>query len=124
MFAKQSDWTPVMRPVVTIICLLTVYSLAFGTDPGEIKKETRPKDDVATNKDKPRFPDLDHSWTNSVGMEFLPVPGVKVLFSKYETTNKDFRHFRPNHDSGKFKGDSLNDDRQPVVNVSWNDARD
>ncbi|QWR77729.1 formylglycine-generating enzyme family protein [Candidatus Magnetomonas plexicatena] len=41
---------------------------------------------------------------------------------KYEVTNEQFRKFRPDHDSGKFEGLTLNEDKQPVVNVSWEDA--
>jgi formylglycine-generating enzyme required for sulfatase activity len=37
-------------------------------------------------------------------------------------TNKAFRLFKKNHDSGSFKGTSLNGDNQPVVGVSWEDA--
>ncbi len=40
----------------------------------------------------------------------------------HEVTNAEFRAFRDSHDSGRFGGQSLNGDRQPVVNVSWEDA--
>ncbi len=42
--------------------------------------------------------------------------------SKYEVTNAQFRKFKPEHSSGKHDGISLDDDNQPVVNVSWFDA--
>jgi formylglycine-generating enzyme required for sulfatase activity len=35
-----------------------------------------------------------------------------------EMTNAEFRHCEPEHDSGYFEGQSLNDDDQPVVNVT------
>ena len=41
---------------------------------------------------------------------------------KYEVTNAQFRKFRPMHNSGAYETFSLNDDKQPVVNVSWDDA--
>ncbi|MBF0564067.1 MAG: SUMF1/EgtB/PvdO family nonheme iron enzyme [Nitrospirae bacterium] len=41
---------------------------------------------------------------------------------KYEVTNKQFRKFRPGHDSKDYKGLSLNGDNQPVVYVSAEDA--
>lgn len=41
---------------------------------------------------------------------------------KYEVTNAEFRQFRPNHNNGSYSGFSLNDDNQPVVEVSWDDA--
>ena len=39
-----------------------------------------------------------------------------------EVSNAEFRRFREDHDSGRFSGESLNGDEQPVVNVSWEDA--
>jgi formylglycine-generating enzyme required for sulfatase activity len=41
---------------------------------------------------------------------------------KFTVTNEQFRMFRPKHDSGMYKGFSLNGDKQPVVNISWEDA--
>ncbi len=41
---------------------------------------------------------------------------------KYPVTNAEYRKFRPKHDSGKYQDLSLNDDTQPVVRVSWEDA--
>ena len=38
-----------------------------------------------------------------------------------EVTNAQFRAFRPDHNSGELQGNSLNDDDQPVVNVTWED---
>jgi formylglycine-generating enzyme required for sulfatase activity len=39
-----------------------------------------------------------------------------------ETTNAEFRRFRPGHRSGSMGGQSLDLDNQPVVNVTWQDA--
>lgn len=33
-------------------------------------------------------------WKNSLGMEFIPVPGCEVLFSMHETRNSEWRIFR------------------------------
>jgi formylglycine-generating enzyme required for sulfatase activity len=41
---------------------------------------------------------------------------------KYEVTNEQFKKFKPDHNSGTSEGASLGDDKQPVVNVSWEDA--
>ena len=41
---------------------------------------------------------------------------------KWDVTNEQFRKFRPEHNSGTFDGMSVNEDKQPVVNVSWEDA--
>ena len=42
--------------------------------------------------------------------------------SEKEVTNAQYRRFQSNHDSGQADGASLNDDAQPVVNISWDDA--
>ena len=39
-----------------------------------------------------------------------------------ELTNKEFRAFFPEHDSGSFGGRSLNKEDQPVVRVTWEQA--
>lgn len=41
---------------------------------------------------------------------------------RYEITNAQFRKFRPEHNSGKYENLMLNEEKQPVVNVSWEDA--
>lgn len=42
--------------------------------------------------------------------------------SKYEVTNSQYRMFRPSHDSGEHVGHALNNGRQPVVRISWQEA--
>jgi formylglycine-generating enzyme required for sulfatase activity len=42
---------------------------------------------------------------------------------KYEVTNGSYRKFRAEHDSKSYQGNSLNGDNQPVVNISWEDAK-
>ncbi len=42
--------------------------------------------------------------------------------SKTEVTNGQFKRFRHNHSSGTFQSHSLDGAKQPVVNVSWEDA--
>ncbi len=41
---------------------------------------------------------------------------------KFEVTNGQYKKFRPQHNSGDSQGSTLNNDNQPVVNVSWEDA--
>ena len=64
--------------------------------------------------------------SNKGGSSEKPVHRVKITKPFYmglhEVTNAQYRRFKPSHDSGKYKGHSLDDDRQPVVRVSWNDA--
>ncbi len=40
----------------------------------------------------------------------------------HETTNKQFRAFRGSHNSGNYKAKSLDAQKAPVVNISWQDA--
>lgn len=40
----------------------------------------------------------------------------------HETNNKQFREFRASHSSGNFKRKSLDANRSPAVNLSWQDA--
>ncbi|MBS1221448.1 MAG: serine/threonine protein kinase [Proteobacteria bacterium] len=40
-----------------------------------------------------------------------------------EISNAQFRRFRSAHNSGSFEGHLLNEDAQPAVNLSWNDAK-
>ena len=42
--------------------------------------------------------------------------------SEFETTNKQFRAYSPQHSSGNYRGKSLDAGKQPVVNVSWQQA--
>jgi len=55
-----------------------------------------------------------------------PVHDVCVsdfYIGKYDVTNAQFRQFKPAHNSGAYEKLTLNDDKQPVVNVSWEDAQ-
>jgi formylglycine-generating enzyme required for sulfatase activity len=52
-----------------------------------------------------------------------PVNLVRRFYmSTQEVTNADFKQFRPDHRSGFVSQNTLELDRQPVVNVSWQDA--
>lgn len=82
----------------------------------------------------------------ATGMEFISVPGGCYLMGdsvgdgdpnerpvhevcvsafsigKFEVTNVQYKKFSPQHNSGVSQGSTLNDDNQPVVNVSWENA--
>jgi len=83
---------------------------------------------------------------STTGMEFVPVKGgcyqmgdsvgdgdlnerpvhevcvSDFSIGKFEVTNAQFKKFRPQHNSGKSQNVSLDEDSQPVVNVSWEEA--
>ena len=85
---------------------------------------------------------------NSIGMRFVLIPAGRFTMgspsaekgrdadeteheveltrpfylSIHEVTNGQYRRFKADHDSGSFKGESLNGDTQPVVEVSHDDA--
>jgi len=58
-----------------------------------------------------------------VKLRLIYVEPLKIFVGKYEVRNLEYRCFRPEHSSGIHEGMSLNDDSQPVINVSWDDAR-
>ena len=45
-----------------------------------------------------------------------------VYMGLKEVTNREFREFQPDHDSGTFKAIDLNQDDRPVVQVTWEQA--
>ena len=48
---------------------------------------------------------------------------MDMWVGKYEVTNAQYRRKEPGHNSGEFHGHTLNNDRQPVVMVNFNDAK-
>lgn len=60
--------------------------------------------------------------SDTVTMEFVRIKPLNIWMGKYEVSNKQFKEFQADHDSGMFKEWSLNDADQPVVNVGWDDA--
>ena len=99
--------------------------------------------------DEPATFDPAGSFTNGLGLRFVPVPGTKAQFSVYQTRVKDFRvfvretgyvHMRETSDpdsrmwsldkeGNKQRGHSWEDpgfaqsEDHPVVGVSWFDAK-
>jgi formylglycine-generating enzyme required for sulfatase activity len=68
----------------------------------------------------------DAPWQNTLGMEFVPVPGTEVQFCKWETRVQDYEAFvkargvswhKPSFGKGFKPGPT-----HPAVNVSWADA--
>lgn len=66
--------------------------------------------------------------SNSTKANPVEKPAHKVCLDgfwmgRFEVTNKQYRAFSPRHDSGERLDWQLNGDQQPVVQVSWNEAR-
>jgi formylglycine-generating enzyme required for sulfatase activity len=68
-------------------------------------------------------PDNEKNRTNDEGPQHY-VYIDSFYMGKYEVTNKQYRAFRPDHDSKDYKEYSLNGDNQPVANVDWNWAKE
>ena len=65
-------------------------------------------------------------WTNTLGMEFVTVPGTEVMFSIWDTRVRDYRSYdgagRGGYGTRKEPGFDQTADH-PVVGVSWLDAQ-
>ena len=76
--------------------------------PGEYYRGASPADTGAGVNEKPR---------HLVRIE------RPFYLSVREVTNAEYRKHKPDHDSGSWKKHTLDQDNQPVVHVSWNDAQ-
>ncbi len=63
----------------------------------------------------------DEYYTNELPRHQVTLDGFWI--GKYEVTNAQYRVWRPVHDSRDYQGNTLNDERQPVVWISGQDAR-
>jgi formylglycine-generating enzyme required for sulfatase activity len=64
-----------------------------------------------------------HSWTNSLVMGFVSVPGTRVLFSVWDTRVQDYQYFANATFKDWRKPDFDQSPTHPAVNVSWYDAK-
>ena len=74
------------------------------------------------------------TFTNTLGMKFVSVPGTGVQFCIWETRVKDYTVYALAHADGvvdtRWKNPRLKttsftqEETHPVVNVNWNDAQD
>ena len=67
--------------------------------------------------------DIDLPLMEGVSSEWIWISPLKMWIAKYAVTNLEYRCFEPEHCSGFLHGQSLEEDDQPVVNVSWDAAR-
>jgi hypothetical protein len=65
------------------------------------------------------------TFTNTLGMKFVPVPGTEVAFCIWETRVKDYAEYAAANAgvAASWKSPGFTqEDTHPVVNVSWEDA--
>lgn len=105
----------------------------------------------AAGSPPPRVPQANQVWKDTVsGLEFVWLPGgcfelgsrdssrTRLFHEKplhtvcldgfwmgrYEVSNAQYRQYKPEHNSQKIEENSLDGDKQPVVYVSWYDAKE
>ena len=72
-----------------------------------------------------RGPVQGQPWKSpTTGMEFLWIEALEIWVGKYEVTNGEYRKKVTGHNSKDYQGNSLNGDRQPVVYVNFDDAKE
>ena len=112
--------------------LATVH--AYLTKVSRFDDATRVKtlrDRIAAVRDPGAAAAARNSFTNALGMKFVPVPGTNVLFCIHETRRQDYTAFagevRGMNDLWKnSKRDGIpcgNEENHPVVGVSWDDTK-
>ncbi|MEI6569654.1 MAG: SUMF1/EgtB/PvdO family nonheme iron enzyme [Verrucomicrobiota bacterium] len=65
-------------------------------------------------------------WTNSLQMEFVPIPGTEVMFSIWDTRVSDYQAYANTNsgvDPGWKEPGFPQDQTHPAVNVSWDNAQ-
>ncbi len=107
-------------PCTFLVFLLLVYAVAAHAEP--------PYVDPSTGMEFIFIKGGCFQMGDSVGdgdPNERPVHDICVsdfYLGQYEVTNSQFKKFRPQHNSGESQKISLDEQNQPVVNVSWEDA--
>lgn len=66
----------------------------------------------------------DDIWISpSTGMTFIWIAALDLWVGRFSVTNKEYRQYSPAHDSTDYYGVTLNEDDQPVVMVTFEDAK-
>ncbi|HCE46294.1 MAG TPA: hypothetical protein DET40_22335 [Lentisphaeria bacterium] len=68
-------------------------------------------------------PVLGNDWKiPDIHMEFIWIKALNCWIGKYEVTNGEYRMFKPEHNSKEYENITLNEDRQPVVFVNFDNS--
>ncbi len=93
-----------------IVAMLSLYFTGCGKQSGSTSEKAKGKSLII---------ELDPE----VKLGLVWIEPLKLFVGRAEISNKQYRMFKPDHSSGSHNGLSLNVDDQPVVNLSWNDAK-
>jgi len=149
----------IVKRVVVAVVLLALLGVAAcgGDDDASAPTPPPPWANVAPEQiAEAKKHGVPVAFENDLGMRFVLIPAGTFLMGSpgagrresdtpwevtvsqpfysqiTELTNAQYRRFRPDHDSGRIEGESIEDgeegvlsldgDKQPVVQVSWEDA--
>ncbi len=137
------------RVAVAVVLLALIGAAACGGDEPEPGIDVPPWAKVAPEQiAEAKKHGVPVAFENDLGMRFVLIPAGTFLMGSpddeegrdeeeiqhevtitkpyymqiTEVTNRHYRQLREQHDSGAYKGRSLNMPEQPVVRVSWSDA--
>ena len=69
------------------------------------------------------LPEEGYPWVTQTGaIEFVWILDMQLWVARFELTNEQYRQMNPNHSSGKYKEQPLDDPLQPVVRVNFTDV--
>lgn len=88
----------------------------------ETSSSAETNDSIDTNAPTAGPPGPGRPWRNSLGMEFVPLPGTNLLFSKWETRVQDYAAFVRRTGRKWPKPKIEQEPTHPAVNVTWDDA--
>lgn len=82
------------------------------------------KPDISKQKQKyTPIPLSGNDWKlPEIGMEFVWINALRCWVGKYEVTNEEYRKYKVGHNSKSYGKHTMNNDRQPVVFVNFDDA--
>lgn len=111
-----------------LVCLALVCARTGLFQPTHEPKPTLNEKHVATEPIPDPAPapepgeDIVLRITRQVSMQFVWIEALGLWAGRYEVANNEYRCFKPNHNSKDRHGHTLNNDRQPAVEVNFHHA--